>query len=341
MPISLQHPGLLHARKYVQNGFYPENALYVRLADGMNWLTSYRHREVFRWYSTIGGTVATSGTPFRFRFRSGYGATGLRARVILAPDATGAGTDPYVTIAVTEVGVGTTSLDFHGGANSGSGLGDAPSTWLPSYGDWVLTPNAAHEVAISLTDTPRVIAIMVHEYGTPSADESIDYFDRTSYVAGGPILDTSIQRTRQGLSNMLRANGGLQVNWGLYDGSARTRSSATPINLIDNSTTGTPTSTTLGYRLVTTARNTLSRTTVPIEMAVYGSVSAGAGGTVRLRDTSGADGATVSVTSTAAWYTATGSISVGSGQKYDLMYDGDGTNTLSVYAVSFYEWETL
>jgi hypothetical protein len=70
-------------------------------------------------------------------------------------------------------------------------------------------------------------------------------------------------------------------------------------------------------------------------MCVYGSIGAGSGSVV-LRSTAPADAATVTINGAAAWYTAAGALTVGTGQKYDLMFAGDGVNTVSVYAVSIY-----
>ena len=57
---------------------------------------------------------------------------------------------------------------------------------------------------------------------------------RTHPAGGGPIYDNRIGQQLQAVGNMLRKNGGLRGDWAPVDGTARTRTSATYINLIDS-----------------------------------------------------------------------------------------------------------
>ena len=162
------------------------------------------------------------------------------------------------------------------------------------------------------------------------------YYNQRAPQAGAPLYDADREKLLVGFSNMLRHNGGTIIHWGLSTGGTRTRTSATPINLIDNATTGAPTAATPGYHLDLTYRRTASRTTVPFEIGVYASNLVGVGA-VTLRSSSGVI-ATCAIAGGAAWYTTTASIPAGV-DKYDLQFYGDGTNPLTVYAVSLIEWE--
>jgi hypothetical protein len=184
-----------------------------------------------------------------------------------------------------------------------------------------------------------VIAVMAYEEAPLTVDDATSYYNESVPTAGMPIYDSTRERLLVGLSNMYRQNGGTLFHWGRLDGTARTRSSATLANLIDGSTTGNPTSATRGVHLDLTYRNTVSRTSVPFELAVYAQTAAGSAGVVRLRDTSGNNLISITnISTTAQWYTATGLIPA-SAAKYDLQFAGDGVNTLSVYAASVYEYE--
>ena len=61
-------------------------------------------------------------------------------------------------------------------------------------------------------------------------------------------------------------------------------------------------------------------------------------GVVRLRDTAGTSAVVATINNaTPQWFTATGALSVGAAQKYDLQFAGDGANQVSIRAVSIYQ----
>ncbi len=343
MPYSFEPitPHLIHYFAHAKNGNYPDSSFYSKLVEAENFLTAFRHKEVFRKSVALGvgggGSANTLG--WRFRFRSSYGAKALRVIAVLgAQHADMIEDEPFINIELTESGGSPDELALHYG-NPDSSADDPPESWSVQSGTFTINPASIYTGYITAENAARIIAISIYEEGETVLTESTSYYNTEAPVAGGAILDDRIERVIVGLSNMLRQNGGLTFNWCLVDGAARTRSSATYINLIDDTTTGTPTTTAHGFSFDTTARNTYSRVTVPIELAVYASIPSGTGN-VRLIRTDGTVAVTVPVnSSTPQWFVVSGSIAVGVGLHYALQYAGSGTQTISVYAVSGYEYE--
>ena len=337
-------PSLIHPRRDARNGMYPSTDFYNKATYAENHLTAYAKKVVFQWSGLLGDTKigATGGTVAhsRFRFHAGYGATKLLAYARLARDTGHGATDPYVSIDVTEVGGATTSMlpDMHFGASANAGI-DAPDDVVSLRSSLDITPNTTYEVLVNQIDFCRIASLMFIETGTGVIDEATDYYNVMRPQSGLKIYDSHRGRLLPGLSNMWRRNGGLQINWGQEGGATRTRTSATPINLVDNSTTGTPTANTPGWTLDLAYRTTYSRAVVPCVLAVYASIAAGSG-TVRVTDTTPASPISVTVNNaTPQWFTATGNLIASAGKKYDPMFYSDGANSLIVYALSLYEYE--
>lgn len=331
-------PQLIQHRRDTLNGHYPSATYYRRVVDALNHLTAYRHKQVYGRSALLGdATIGASGTNTiaRFRFRSGHGALYARIILVLGKDITGGvATDPTVSVTL-----GATTSGPHSWGQSPTATTDAPSDWRIVNDVVAITPDTAYACSISTTDYARVLAVAVYELGEPTISEAVDYYSGESFGADSPIYDAPQARILEGFSEIWRHNGGTVCHWGRRDGSARTRTSATAINLVDNATTGAPTAATPGWTLDLRYRCTEGRATVPVEIAAYGAVAAGAGGSVLLVDSGGTTLATVSVNSTTpGWFTATALLPA-TVDKYDLKFAGDGVNALSVYAVSLNEWE--
>lgn len=331
-------PATIHWQRDALNGYTPSAQFYARLVGVANHATAYRHRCVYSKSWKLGNaSYGYSGTTTigRFRFRTGHGVAAIRILAIMGKTATGGtGTDPRATLTLD--GGGGAVTFYHG--LSPTAATDAPDE-LRIVGDTIaVTADTAYTGYLDAIDYARVLAICVYELGSESIAESTEWFNATIPQARAPIFDAFHGRLLQGLSEIHRHNAGTVAHWSLINGVSRTRSSATLINLIDNSTTGAPSGATPGVKLDLTYRATEGVATVPVEVGVYGSIPAGSG-TVELRDSSNTVMATVTVNSaTPDWFTATATLAA-SLEKYDLYYAGDGANTLSVSAVSLIEWE--
>lgn len=331
-------PATIHWQRDALNTYTPSAQFYARLVGVANHATAYRHRCVYSKSWKLGNaSYGYSGTTTigRFRFRTGHGVTAIRILAIMGKTATGGtGTDPRATLTLD--GGGGSVTFYHG--LSPTAATDAPDE-LRIVGDTIaVTADTAYTGYLDAIDYARVLAICVYELGSESIAESTEWFNATIPQARAPIFDAFHGRLLQGLSEIHRHNAGTVAHWSLINGASRTRSSATLINLVDNSTTGAPSGATPGVKLDLTYRATEGVATVPVEVGVYGSMASGSG-TVELRDSSNTVKATVTVNSaTPGWFTATATLAA-SLEKYDLYFAGDGANTLSVSAVSLLEWE--
>ncbi len=330
-----------------RNGHQPSSQFYLRGALAENWLTAHgTHREVFNRAWPLGQFYGAAGTTnlARFRFRSNPAATELVMHVIMSTERSFGGTggglsaDPRVELDVTVSGGATSTIGpiYYGVDSNGSD--DEPINMYPTIASGPIAVSTVYECNLKAIDHARVLGVSVWEYADQTVQQSTNYYNATAPASGVPIYDATRERLLVGLATQHAKCGGIAMHWGLYNGASRTRTSATLINLVDNSTTGAPTGATPGVVINSNYHNTMSRTTVPFEMAVYGSIAAGSG-TVVLTDSGGTDRITCTVNSaTPGWFVATGNLTAGSA-KWDLRYNGDGANTINVSAVSLIENE--
>jgi hypothetical protein len=351
---SIVIPRLIHHRGQARNGCYPASGFVRRLVDAENHLTAYAHRQVFAktWPMGVAQLNTTSQVIARWRFRAGHGATRLSVLLLLGgSDANGVFIQPAAYADITISGGATSTIGPLIAPILEAAATDVPDELLMLEGSVALTPGTVYECALRVTgyavtgstsnEAARVLAACAYELGNPTIDESTNYYNTHQPTAGSLIYDADRERLLVGLSNMYRQNGAINCHWSLTDGVARTRSSATQVNLIDNTTTGTPTAGTHpGWYIDPRYHRTASRTTVPFEWAVYASMSAGSG-TCRLIDTVGNTYGTITVNSaTPQWWAATFSLAESAEIYIVPQFAGDGAGTLSVYAASAIEWES-
>ena len=328
------YPARIHPHQHVDNGLYPSAQFYATATAALNHLVAFRRKPLFRMIVPP-GTASPTDT-WNGYFRTGYGCTRVAICVLAAEDTTTTATDPYVSVVLTEVGgAALTAQDFHYGVSAVAGVDD-PDSLSPMIRFLDVDAVTEYTLAATFHDGMRVLEIAVYECEQRTVDDANAFFTTFTPSAGSPIFDNRIGQQLQAVSGLLRHNSGLRVDWMRDSGAARTRTSTTPISLIDDTTTGTPSSSSPGFTFNTTARNTAGATTVPVKCCVYARCTSGAG-VVVFRDTSGADAVTVNVTSGLQWYTATGALPVGDAVKVDPMYYSDGTISLEVYAVSLFE----
>jgi hypothetical protein len=342
-------PQLIHWRANARNGMYCNSWLWRRLVDVQNHLAYVgTSRELYAKSWEMGGaTVSGGGTVSvgRFRFRTSRSADKVTVVMYmgLAYDSGGIGGELSGSIigldATISGGATSTVLFYYGSSGTGGGGADAPNDLYVGSQSFAATPSTVYECNLYTMGFARPMAICVYESTTATVSESTAGYNTHNPMAGGPILDADRQRILEQLSNMYR-QGGMTFHWSLENGAARTRSSATFINAIDNATTGTPTAGTHpGFYLSPQNHRTHSRTTVPMEFACYASMSAGSG-TVRLIDTAGNTYGSITVNSaTPQWWTATFSIPESAEIYLVPQLAGDGVGTLSLYAVSAIEYE--
>ncbi len=331
-------PALIHSAANSRNGMYPSAYLHTQLAEAHRHIGQYRHRCVYSRGFELGVDNSASGTRTvaRWRFRTGYHVSQVAALVISLPttDRGGwSGNGPYAEIDLTISGGATTTL---GPYSTGIEVGtpnDAPDGMNTLMLTASVSANTVYECALRLIDYSRVAAVMLFELGPSDPDDVNPH----RFAAGRPIYDVQRQDLFVGLSNIHTRGGGICEHWSLLDGTARTRTSATPINLVDGTSTGTPTAGAHpGVYIDASYHNRRRSTTVAFEFACYASQSSGTG-VVRLIDTSGNVYGSCSVTSaTPGWVVATANLPASETFLAPQFYS-DGVGTLSCYATSLVE----
>lgn len=336
-------PTLLHVNCNTRNGMIPNAWHYYKLCAAENFLTAYgTAREVYSYQWELGGAlVTTSGTVTlgRFRFRTSRSATALKILFVMGlPNPGHEVTAARMEVDVTISGGATTTETFYYGQNNTNLSVDAPDEWSTIVKSVAVNASTVYEVFIKSVGIARPIAVTCWEATSLTHNTSVLYYNQQNPVAGQPIYDSHRERILAGLSNMYR-QGGTVYNWHLQDGAARTRTSLVPINILDNTTTGTPTTADYGFYIDPRWRRTASRTTVPYEISVYGSIAAGSG-SVRLIDTSGNTYGTTTINGAAGWYTATFSLTESAEIFLVPQFLSDAVNSMSVYALSIGEYES-
>jgi hypothetical protein len=329
-------PQLIHVNTNARNGMSPSANLHRKLVDAHNHLARYgAHRTKYArgWELGVDDSASGTRTIARFRFRTGYHASQLVVQVLALPttDRGGwSGAGPTCEIDLT-TGATTSTLTYATGIETGT-PDDGPDDHNLMEGYASATANAVYTGAIRLNQYARIASVMVYELGesTPA--------NTSSPAAGSPIYDADREALLVGLSNMHTRNGGICSHWSLMDGAARTRTSATPINIVDGTSTGTPTAgTNPGFYLDTEFHNRRRDDTVPFELAAYASIAGGATGTVRLIDEAG-NVYTHSVTSASLGWAATTINLPATETYYAIQFFSDGgVQTLTVHAVSLVE----
>ena len=337
MGISINYPQVIQHRKYIRNGMYPSTAFYAQAATAENHIVGFRKKQVFG-ISAIPAT-AVKDVSLRWCCHTGYGTTRLVAYGVAGRPDSGA-TDPTVTISVTIPGGATTTFDPVVRAAGPAGTPtDAPSELMPFRAECEVDANQTYEGLIVGADGARIVSLCIFEESDGYIDEAVDYYNGMTPASGMKIYDSHRSDLLPGLSNMWRRNGALQLNWSRADGASRTRTSATAINLIDNTETTTPTADSAGWTLDGAYRTTSTRAVIPVVIAAYGSMASGTG-RVRLIDTSGNTVGNLAINSaTPGWFTANDNLIAAGTKLYAPQFYGDGTNELSISSLSVMEYE--
>lgn len=334
-------PRIVQWRSNACNGMVPNAFMWRQLVEGENHITAYRHREVYRKGLELGTDVsgAQAMTGY-FRFRTGYGVNKCTVVALMGYTTASAGAgstaDPYLTVTFS----GITAFKLPGSVKSAGTIYDAPDeAWLVSR-DVDVSEATAYTVSYVPSNYCRCLAFMVYEQAPTTVDEATSFMNTHSPTGGSPIYDADRQRLLEGLSKQYRQNGGIVAHWGKFDAAAQTRSSATPANMINGTTTGTPTvGADPGWYIDPRYHRTASRTVVPMEWGVYASMSAGTG-TCRIIDSAGATYGSISVNSASLqWWTASFDIAEAAELFLVPQMAGDGAGTLSVYGASLIEYE--
>lgn len=339
-------------RRWVRNGdqFRPDADLMTFLTEQVNQIVRYRTKS-WTLACPLEDVPAAAGlgdrTRFRFAFRTSTHCKRLWVRVIAAP--TGAATDAYTLVSFSLInnafedcraefhyGAGVSSLNVTPDTIGIAEVESANSTGTPVDVD----ADTEYECTVSDNDNARTIAVCVYEE-TMFSDTDNGYLAST-FAALDPIFDSHRALLLPLIRNAYLVNAAPLITWSSnLDSESPTRTSATIANLLDTSITGAPTAASPGFTLSLAYLDRESGGgTIPCVMKVFGKCVAGAAGHVYLKNSAGTEIADCEVgDATETWFEVLFDLPAVDG-KYDLQFAGDGTNLLTVRAVSIYQHAT-
>lgn len=345
--------------QWARNGLYPDALMAVALANGYNHAAAFRLKEVARLSCPLAsipgaGVLAAAGSVDRWRcaWHSHPYAQAMFVQMVMAPTPLdpdgGPSTPPTVRFRASTASLTIGDAEMAMGPTAAT-VADTPAYFaagrmiLASGGALaVIPPDADMFGLVTQVDGGRIVSLSAWEF---TIDHDADTsgggpatFLEPSYAAGSPILDIQRQIMTESARSLWKAGAAHGWNWSADLQSApRTRTSATAANLLDTSVT-TVSAASPGPTLDLSFRSTVRRTTVPMVMKVRAKQSSGSG-TVLLKSSAGTTLLTITVnSSTEQWWSGTVNLPASSA-KYDVQFASNGTNTLSVYAVSLYQYE--
>lgn len=354
MLASVPYPKLLQHLRWCRNGSYPDAWLIRQAATALAHVQAYR-RKVF---AVVGGdfgsgsSIGLAGTTnyWRFRCRTGYGATQMRFKLGLGQDFHATGTDPRVTVSVTPFGGAADTKTVYYGNAAGVYVDDEPLTINNSELRFDVSPATTYEVVVSGVDYGRPLEFCAYEWADPNVDQAVDYYVELLASVTQPIYDVYRERLLTAASQLWLENGPQLLSWcGRGSGAAISQTGTTWLNVVDGTSTAISAATPGYYFDVMGTGDELADTLkaicrysvgtlLPVTLAAYANTSAGSTGEVRLADGSGAVGSLTGITTTLQWHTTDITLaSVDTLAKLDLQVrNGTGGQTTNVYAVSLY-----
>ncbi len=330
-----------------RNGLYPEAGAHSFIMEEANRLVALRGKQ---WAFTCPlDNVHVKAGAFLQRWRAfAHTSSHCRyayVRFLTVPSNDDGSVTSTVTFTVAGDGAPSASVFFQYGATADS---DTLDTLEPGQvrttSDGIaivdLLPDTDYEISVYDAGNARTAAVCIFEVALQHTTDN--GYVTSGVVAGQPILDSHRGDVAPLLRTAWKRNGTPLITWASdVDASSPTRTSATIANLIDG-VTGAPTAATAGFTLRLAHRSTIRRaaTGIPCIMKVYGSCAGVGNGHVYLTDSSGTDVADVELdSSTEQWFEIAFDLPATDG-KYDLRFNGDGVNLLTVRAVSVYQYET-
>lgn len=351
LPSTISAVPPIQLNRWCRNGKSPAAQLLNQQNDSANQAVICRTKEVFRGGATF-FDEATSGSTgdrirWRFAFHTGPYAHALGVVVLMRPQDVGYDTSSYVRLdlseSATESPVDLSQTFVHGlsplGATEARG--------------WQYLQEVTHIIDGVSADTDYYGIFVDVDYARIQAAtvfELASMTENTGYLANNVTAMSSVLDVyRQNLATITRAlwrRGGSQVlNWYTGDNNAtkitgRLTSSATPKNVVDDSSTSVSAATP-GWTLSLTNHDRVSQTSgVPCVMKAFGSMSAGTAGEVYLKDSGGNTIASITnvFTTTPQWHSTTFNMPATTA-KYDIWY-ATASDDFTLRAVSIYEHET-
>jgi len=332
--------------RWARNGRSPTSQLGQQILKGYNHIVGYRRKVLFSkslHLNNIPAGQAGTVVPWRAYVRTGYAASGAIRLVI---ECIGAPAD--------NAGAGVPNLlwDVSGGIGSTRpmGLGINTGTIGPTqltHGIYKLdvAADTAYEINLDLNNYGRIVsAVIYEEHDKAFEDGDTGVSDQTAInAAQAPITDTQHVHLLGNGHNLWKRNGAHCFSWCTDEdpdngGDAPQRTTNALVNMFDQAL-ATVTADTPGFALACKNHNPYHTKDVPAVLAVYAKNATSAGGSVALVDSDGTLGTVSSFSTAGEWKTVAVNLRGDlSEHKVDLHFAGDGTNELTVYAASVYEY---
>lgn len=307
-----------------------------RLLKATNHCVAERGKLVFNHCNNIASLSAGSSgtiTPWYGRYYCGEGAGNLVARVGLAPTGT-AGTDGEVYLTVA--GVNTDKIHLPPNAAHTDKADDF--AYFDIVYDNSANAGSAVEWSLSAVDYARPFSLSLFQYGENPVDTANGGTVNPLLSSGGPILDSTHSDLAQAHWDLWRYNATHLFSWSRdWLTSAGFVGNGTYTNIFDSTTTGGAATTAPGFYGETTYHDRVNHD-VAVEFAVHASVDSGTTGAVRLVDSSNTTIAEITgIGTTSQWYTTTTTLTAGNAL-YTIEAKCDSLITISVEAVSLFEY---
>lgn len=353
VPLPLVLVPQLQALASARNGRSPDASFTNLLISDTNYLQRWRTKELFRWGAPLPFPLASSGNRTRWRFAAHLSpkARHIYVHMYLAAFASTAGSDPFGRLSLFD-GSGTLigTADVHFGENPLDGGSDVPSFFSgmsvalnngtgPS-GIVTVTPDTDVFGVFEDRNGARLLSACVYEYALDAKTEN--GYLQSPYGVTSPIYSSIRQGVVTALRTQWKRGAAQLLNLTVdVDSLALTRFSASAVNIVDNSST-TPSASTPGWTLDLLQKGSVRRGAVPCVFTAFAKngTAGGAGGFIDLVDSTNTIVASINITgTTASWHATTVNLPA-TVAKYDIRFRGDGTFTMTLYAISLYQHET-
>jgi len=344
----------INTDRWARNGRHPDASVFNEMNHQMNQAVLFRTREAFSIGGDLGsapGIQATSTAGTRTRWRGAFRTMpfhhALLVRAVMFPPSSNYGNDTYATIRIysdaTETTlVSTTELHFGPGPAGAVSVGGWQYHRIIDSFIEGLTADTEYFILVSDVDYGRIQSMAVADL--QSATQGNDGYLPTNFTEQSQLLDEYRANLVELIEPLEKKGGAKVLQWTAnIQGTPRTTTSASAINVIDNTST-TYAAATPGYTLDMRGKARLSQQTsgIPIVFKAFVSCTSASNGVVHLRDSSG----TIIATCTNAygagvtgWLSATGVLPATNDQKVYVTYQ-TAAGTLSCYAYVVYEYET-
>lgn len=338
--VSKAFPKFMHPSTYARNSVAPNAAGWQAITGGLTHALRWRRKML---WSSQGNTTTWlakggAGTRVRFkgRFRTGTLASYLVCRVQVA--ATAGVSDPYITVVFTAVGGGTSNTaEIHIGSSLS---GETDATFESWIGATRVACDAEQEYTFVCNDVQnaRLVSICIYEESlAPSVGNG---YPQARYSALGPIYDASRQEMVDATDSAMRLNSSVLHTWSVnnYTAPKTNGGSASLLNVIDGTNANAQTSSSPAFWVDTAFCNTVSRTTVPCEFAVYAS-SSSVNGECYLMGSATSTLASITGINAEGWYTATANIPPAEQRLYVLFGDTFTAGDVSLWSFALAQYD--